>query len=465
MIRDRLRPVLEWMRRAVTKPREELTDWQSRARFAYDLGRYGVEQLNQDRAGHMAAALSFRTLFALLPVMVVSSVIFKGLRGVDRLKELVGDLIVGFGLDQVSVIPAESSGEETPEAVSLGAWLQDIVVQVGELNLETLGWIGVAVMIYAAIAMMVTIENCFNTVYRAPEGRSWLRRLPTYWTVLTLGPITIGLIFFFDNNVEHALHSAAVWPWLVSIFKVVWGITVLWLFMLGVYMLIPHTHVAWKSAMIGAGVAAVLLQLGKAGMVIYISNAMSLSYLYGTIGLVPILMLWVYVMWLFILFGLEVSATLQMLGGRRRLEEMEYARRRTGLIEPASILTVMEAIAERFRQSQPVLISRLAEETSIPETAVSMMVDRLVAAGLVHRLDRDEASVALACPPEQISADRLIDIGFNLIDETAGGRKSLILQKLRDAQKGLAAEVTLAGLLGSKSVDPAVTSSNQVSST
>jgi membrane protein len=63
-------------------------------------------------------------------------------------------------------------------------------VQVGDLNLETLGWIGLAVMIYAAVAMMVTIENCFNTIYRAPEGRSWLRRLPTYWTVLTLGPLT-----------------------------------------------------------------------------------------------------------------------------------------------------------------------------------------------------------------------------------------------------------------------------------
>jgi len=465
MIRDRLQPVLDWLKRAVTRPRDELTAWQTRARFTYDLGRYGIEQLKEDRAGHMAAALAFRTLFAMLPVLVVSSVIFKGLRGVDRLKELVGDLISGFGLDQVTVIPAEVPGEETPEAVSLGAWLEEIVVQVGDLNLETLGWIGVAVMVYAAIAMMVTIENCFNTIYRAPEGRSWLRRLPTYWTILTLGPLTIGLIFFFDNNVEQAIQATAVWPWVVTVVKVVWGVAVLWLFMLGVYVLIPHTHVAWRPAMIGAGVAAVLLQIGKVGMVAYIENALTLSYLYGTVGLVPILMLWVYVMWLFILFGLEVAATLQTLGGRRRLEEMERKRKRTGMIEPASILLVMEAIAEAFQQSKPVAIRSIAEDTSIPETTVSAMVDRLATAGVVHRLDRDDASVTLACPSEQISAERLIEIGFSMVDETTGERKSLILEKLRDVQKGLASKTTLAGLLGSKSGEPALAASNQVSST
>jgi membrane protein len=102
-------------------------------------------------------------------------------------------------------------------------------------------------------------------------------------------------------------------------------------------------------------------------MVAYISNALTLSYLYGTVGLVPILMLWVYVMWLCILFGLEVSATLQTLGGRRRLEEMDRKRRRQALIEPASILLVMEVIAERFQQSQPIAIRIIAEETSLPE--------------------------------------------------------------------------------------------------
>jgi membrane protein len=465
MIRDRIQPVLEWLKRAVTRPREELTEWQTRARFTYDLGRYGVQQLKEDRAGHMAAALAFRTLFALLPVLVVSSVIFKGVRGVDRLKELVGDMITGFGLDQVTVIPADVPGEAAPEAVSLGAWLEEIIVQVGDLNLETLGWIGLAVMIYAAVAMMVTIENCFNTIYRAPEGRSWLRRLPTYWTILTLGPLTIGLLFFFDNNVEQALQSISIWPWLVTVIKAGWGIAVLWLFMLGVYMLIPHTHVSWKPAMIGAGIAAVLLQLGKVGMVIYINNALSLSYLYGTVGLVPILMLWVYVMWLFILFGLEVAATLQTLGGRRRLEEMERKRKRTGMIEPAAILLVMEQIAESFQKSKPIAIRAVAEEISIPETTVAAMVDRLVEAGLIHRLDRDDASVTLACPPEQISAERLMDVGFSMVDETTGDRKSPIIKRLREVQKGLAAETTLANLLRLPQPESAVASADQVSST
>jgi hypothetical protein len=71
-------------------------------------------------------------------------------------------------------------------------------------------------------------------------------------------PTDIGLIFFFDNNVEEALKRQHLAVGGDSV-EVDWGIAVLWLFMLGVYMLIPHTQVSWKPAMIGAGIAAVLL--------------------------------------------------------------------------------------------------------------------------------------------------------------------------------------------------------------
>ena len=71
MAKNRLQPVYDWLKRVITHPQEELTRWQMTVRFAYDLGRYGAAQLKRDRAPQMAAALSFRTLFGLLPVLVV----------------------------------------------------------------------------------------------------------------------------------------------------------------------------------------------------------------------------------------------------------------------------------------------------------------------------------------------------------------------------------------------------------
>ena len=83
MLRDRLESLLGWMRRVITQPFNELNRWQRAVRFGYDLGRFGARQLKHDRAQHMAAALSFRTLFSLLPVLVVATLLVKGLIGLE----------------------------------------------------------------------------------------------------------------------------------------------------------------------------------------------------------------------------------------------------------------------------------------------------------------------------------------------------------------------------------------------
>lgn len=448
MLREYVQITREWIMRVVTQPRSELDHWQRRARAAYDLFRYGARQLKEDRAPQMAAALAYRTLFAMLPVVVVSSVLYKVFRGVDQLQELVRSLVQSSGLDQVQVIPREATADGPAEVISLGNWIEDLVAKIGNVDLKALGAIGVAVMIYAAVAMIVTIENCFNTVYRASEGRSWMRRLPVYWTVLTLGPFMIGLLFYMDNSVEHLITGTTGWPWVIQIATWIWGISVIWLCIFGLYMLMPHTHVAWRPALIGSLVTAILLQIGKVGMGAYMGNALTLSHLYASIGIVPILMLWVYFMWLAVLFGLEVSATLQMLGGRR-VEEMEKTRpRNTGLVDPTAVVLLMEIVCTRFLEGQPTPICELAEEAGLPESTIGVLIDRLVRDGYVHRLDRDETSIALGRPPETIQADELLRIGYELVDESADVRKSSFINSLRDAQTSLASRTTLARLSG-----------------
>ena len=88
------------------------------------------------------------------------------------------------------------------------------------------------------------------------------------------------------------------------------------------------------------------------------------------------------------------------------------------------------------------------------------MFDRLAEAGHLHRLDRDDGAVTLARPPEQVPADRLIEIGFAMVDEAGAGRRSAILQRLREAQRQLTGQMTLAALT---SATPAVAAPDQAS--
>jgi DNA-binding IscR family transcriptional regulator len=84
----------------------------------------------------------------------------------------------------------------------------------------------------------------------------------------------------------------------------------------------------------------------------------------------------------------------------------------------------------------------------LPESTVAIMLEHLVEAGILHRLETESGAVALARPPEQISADQLIEIGFRMVDEGGTDDRPALLDHLRDAQKNLARKATLASLAG-----------------
>ena len=429
--------VVERLTRIMTQPLHELSRFQRTLRFLYDLGRHGARQLQHDRAPQMAGALAFRTLFALLPVLVLGTILIRAFAGFDLLEQKLAEMFTQFGLDDFKVTGASDSAIAGGESIS--QWLLGLVDQVQHINIAAIGWVGLLVVVYSAIGLMVTIEKSFNIIYRAPEGRSWWNRLYIYWAVLTLAPIALIGAMWLGNWLESFFSARGGW-W--SVFKAapaVWNFLVLWMVTFFVYKLIPNTNVTYRPGLFGALLAAVLLEVGKRTLGAYFANAVTISQLYGSLGLIPVFMFWVYVMWLIVLFGLEVSASLQMLRGRR-LEELDG--HRTGLVDPTSVLLVMQVVARSFEASQATTAREIADEVSMSEQTVILMLDDLTTAGIVHRLDQDGA-ISMARPPDQVSAEELLEIGYKMCDESEASRASSIIRRLRDAQKGLAGQITL----------------------
>ncbi len=447
MFRKTLHSMGRWMRRVITQPQKELDRWQLAARFAYDLGRYGWRQLKNDRAPQMAAALAFRSLFALLPVIIVATVVVKAVRGTDDFLQLVRDLLVSFKLDAIVMVPPDIVPTEgTPQAITLAEWLVGLVAQAASVNLAAVSWVGVAVIVYAAISLMVTIENGFNIIYRAPEGRPWRRRVPIYWFVLTISPVLMGITWYLNGFVEGWVQSATVWPWLIVGTSLLWSVFMTWLVLFVAYMLMPNTVVTIRPAMIGALVSAILFEIGKHFLDAYLTNAFAINQLYGSLGLIPLFMFWGYLMWLGLLFGLEVSATLQMLAGRD-IQEVPSTPPTHGMVDPATVVTTMEVVAERFAAGQTALPHDLAETVGVPEPTIHRILNQLVEEGILHRIDGPQGSLALARPAQSIRAEQLIEVGFHLADQGGSGRRSAIIERLREAQRRLVANTTLANLL------------------
>jgi len=121
-------------------------------------------------------------------------------------------------------------------------------------------------------------------------------------------------------------------------------------------------------------------------------------------------------------------------------------RLKTGMVDSTSVLLLMEVVAEGFGSGRPVSLAHVVEETGLPETVAAEILDRLAQQGFVHRLAAPEPAFTLARPPEDITADSLIECGHGMLHDRHGRRKSRAIEALRQAQRMLTKETTLAGL-------------------
>jgi membrane protein len=185
-----------------------------------------------------------------------------------------------------------------------------------DVNIAALTWIGVLVLIYSAIALMVNIENCFNVICRSKTGRSWLKRIPTYWFILTFGPVAAAVGLWADQQVALMIDEVVGWQWLLLVAQKVWSFLLCWGVLMLLYRTIPTSKLGSTSVMIGAAIATLLLMLGQATLSLYFNHAISLKQMYGSLGLLPIFMFWLYLMWLIILLGLQVSSILESVSDR-----------------------------------------------------------------------------------------------------------------------------------------------------
>ncbi len=437
-------------KRILSLPWQQLNRSQKAIRYSIDLGRFGARQLQHDRAGEMAAALAFRTLFGLLPVLVVTSVLVKAMDMHQHIMGPLDKLFQFWGLDQVRILVPDGSGESATPTTTLAVWLRDRVREAESVNIAAIGWVGVLVTIYAALSLVVTIEECFNVIYRAPQGRSWSRRIPIYWFFLTLSPLMLLVGTTLSNRLELWQPEAASSLWLSFAAGLLWSLGVIWVLMFAVYWFIPNTKVHVGPALIGSFISSVFLELGKRTLGLYLENALSLSQLYGSLGLIPLFMFWVYMMWLAVLFGLQVSSTLQHSGGRQ-LGVFSAQADGTMLADPLTVLAVMVEIASKFQLGKVTDIEELEKSTGIFESLLEPILERLTQSDLIHAVNQTKNGFVLAAPPGEIRLAQVMDLSRKWVESTRGlGAEPATVRKMRLDQIAQGEQRTLLDLLDLK---------------
>jgi len=414
-----LRRLTERVRRALSAPGEELGRWGRFLQYQARLWRFCLRRLGQNNAAAMSAALSFRTIFALVPIIVLAIVVGKSLGLLAMGKEALRTALDRSGFAQIVAVSTHPGG--TGEAASAPAAsgkvvnVADEVIAIvdrveSKLTLGTVGPVGVALLIWTALTLLTTMENSLNRVFGAPRSRSTARRIMLYWSVMTLSPPLLAVAAYASDRAVDFLQTAGggLLAWAVGILGWVQPLLVGVLVLAAVYALMPNTRVRFKMALGGAAVAFPLWLVAKWAFALYVRKVVGHDPLYGSLGLIPLFLMWLNLSWLLFLFGAEMAHAAQNLG---RLMSAEQAEGK--VLGTWDLLAAAVAAGRRYAAGQgPATVGQLASDLRLPAQAASALAERLRAAGLLLSMDgRGETGYVPARTLETIRAADVLDIG------------------------------------------------------
>ncbi len=445
----------------ITHPEQELDRLQRAVVYAYDLARHGWRMLLRDNAPLMAAALAYRTLFSAVPVLVLALVVARSFYGEEGIRRAFNQVMEFTGVTELTIVspspldPASPTpASPTPAAPTPAApthaadhaetqivvaqlieqWVNNAVTRMTSLNYGAITAISVLVFIYAALILLVQVEESFNTITQAARGRRWLTRLTTYWTLLTLGSVGVGATVAISRLWIDFTSGLPAWlAWGGGAIEIAGKVGVVWLLLLFAYLRMPNSRVRLRPAAIGAIVAAVLWEFGKALLVWFIrKSAGGQLEVYGPIALVPILLFWLYCTWYIILFGLEVAWAIQTVNEAKLRERTEAQKSRINVVDPSAAVALMQHLAAAFTRGQAMRLDQLSRATRIPESVTQQLTTALCEAGLVHRVlpagnasapgaqGPDDDAYALAKPPSAIALDAVLAAAMKLTPVASG---------------------------------------------
>ena len=326
---------------------------------------YSLRRFNADGCFAASGALSYTTLVSLVPLAVIalgslsSFPIFAPVR--DKLLGLVMENFV-------------------PSIGSQAAWwfraFADSATQT-----TAIGAAGIAA---TSILLLVTVEDQLNLIWRVTAPRPWVQRLLAYWTLITLGPLLIGvslsLSTYFNIAARQAGFSQEVLGWFASswLHGAARAVPALLEFvaLTLLYGLIPNCAVRWRDGALGAIIATLAIEILKVGFSIYIGATSFYSTVYGALAVIPIFLFWMYISWMAVLLGAVVAAALPNWRIDQRIGTVPAGGVRLGLS-----LALIGALARAQRRGETLSTPALAKELGVATTVIDEHINPLAEAG------------------------------------------------------------------------------------
>ena len=427
-------------------------------RFVH-FGALVTRQFIRHRCLVRASALSYSTLLALIPLLVVALNVTSSLLSPEseaKLTQFVEKTVasVAPAADLATNTAAENtnfpalSAANPPVATSTGAATANLAPAVlavtnppaaapSAVTLNTqdevaktihelvhkagngaLGATGIALLVFTSISLLRGIEETFNDLWGVTRARHWFVQFPLYWMIISLGPLLLSTALGLAGS-AHLQHTRSLMeslPYLTPVLKHLLPIVILSLALGLLYKFTPNTKVEMKAALLGGLCAGLAWHLYNQLGFILVAHALSASKFYGSVFLVVLLMGGLYILWLIILFGSQIAYACQNSTAylQDRIAENVNQRGREFVA-----LRIMISLGRRFQQGlRPATVPELSMELAVPSRLTQSILRTLAATRLVTEVSGAEASFVPARPLDAINAHDIL-----LAMRTGGGQE------------------------------------------
>lgn len=354
-----------------------------------------VNRFTQDRLANKAAALTYSTLLAIVPILAIVFAIARGFGFDDLIREQITNSFAGQA-EAVEVILqfVNSYLSETKSGVFIG--------------------VGLILLLWTVLNLVNNMEITFNRIWQVKKARSMYRKITDYSSMLLLIPILLvvsgGLSIYMSTALKHVEDYALLAPLSKFMIRLI-PFVLTWFMFTGLYIFMPNTQVKFKHALISGILAG---SAHQAFQFLYISGQLWVSRynaIYGSFAALPMFLLWLQISWTICLFGAQLTYASQNI---RNFSFDKDTRNISHRYREFVSILIMSVITKRFAHNEPPYTAEdISEECRIPIQLANRTLYELQEIKLIHEVINDEKSEAIAYLPSmdinQLNVALLLD--------------------------------------------------------
>jgi len=249
-----------------------------------------------------AASLSFYTIFTIIPLLLIVMTILTSLPSFTEHYDAIQKFIFS------NLMPVNSDL---------------IMVQINDFlqNSSKIGALGVLAVLISSILFFKNFEYIANKIFHAPPKNLW-DSITTYWTFLTLTPVTFGISFYITGHIASLIASDNLTPNLNLLplvpYFIIWGLLFL------IFQISVNTKINPKASLISSFVLSIIFSLSKNIFIYYVFLNKTYKTMYGSFAIVMFLFLWIYISWIIFLYGLKLCYIMNKIyKNRENIKEKE----------------------------------------------------------------------------------------------------------------------------------------------